>query len=293
MKQICIMFGNCALSGVRDFLKYSTFYDKYEFHQYFNWELIQSDELKIPIQIIKQADLVIYQPLSDVEGCYSTNKSNPNSFFNLLKPDCITISLPRIHNNALFPIFFKKRNAIDIYGKINNTVNSIEEVVYLYDNNKIDFDFENRLKRNYEISLSKETDCDIKIADFIYNNIGKQKLFLTHDHPSTVTINEITKHLCDILDIEYDFTTVSNLGENIIGYEDSVYHRKNNQYPISRYAIDHYNFEYIKTEDADADSFYRKMTVLSYIYSQPLTNTSVEIANKVRNSVLFESYANK
>ena len=106
MKKICIIFGNCQCSGVREFLKYSEFYSIYELHQFANWELIENNG-SLPINLLTNADLIIYQQLSDIHGCYSTNANNSNSFFKLLKPGCIKISFQRIHNNAIFPIFRK------------------------------------------------------------------------------------------------------------------------------------------------------------------------------------------
>jgi glutaredoxin-related protein len=77
----CILFGNCHCSGVKKFLEYSDFFQQYEVQQFANWELIKDEKnMVIPIHLIKDADLVIYQPLSDVYDCYSTNKQNPDSF---------------------------------------------------------------------------------------------------------------------------------------------------------------------------------------------------------------------
>lgn len=104
---ICIAFGNCQCAGIRDMLKYSNFFEQYEWYQYANWEMLMNGSC-IPVDILKKADLVIYQPLSDVHNCYSTNKNNPSSFMKLLKESCKLISFPRIHNNAIFPIVHKK-----------------------------------------------------------------------------------------------------------------------------------------------------------------------------------------
>ena len=268
MKKQCIVFGNCILSGIREFLKYSNFYDIYDIHQFANWELIKSDTLAIPIKLLQEADLVIYQPLSDVNGCYSTNRNNPESFFNLLRPDCMTISFPRTHNNAVFPIFRKHRNSNEIYGYFNNNVNSVDELLYLYDNNKLDYDFENRNSQNYQISKQKEENCDIKIADFIFDNLHAHKMFLTHDHPTTIVMNEITNEICKILDLEYQYHIVRNLDENVIGYQDSVYWREDRQYPISRYAIDFYKFQYVVEEHPDANEFYKYNTVQYFLHNK-------------------------
>ena len=55
MSQTCIIFGNCQCSGVKKFLEYSNFYEKYTIHQYANWELIKDDKMLIPIQQLENA----------------------------------------------------------------------------------------------------------------------------------------------------------------------------------------------------------------------------------------------
>jgi len=261
MKQ-CIAFGNCQVGVLKLYLsELSPFFEEYEFHAYANWELIQNNTMAIPIHKLKEADLVIYQPLGDEHGCYSTNKKSPDSFFNLLKPSCQTISFPRIHNNALWPVFLKHSQRGDMYGTIKNSVNSVDELIHLYHANRLDYDFLNRLNRNYTIGKEKEEETDVKIVDFIYDNLRTHKMFLTHDHPTSIVFNNIANQICDILDIPYDYKKGLTFDENIWGLPDSVYKHKNNQYPISRYSINSLGLQYKTEEDSVADSFYKEETI--------------------------------
>jgi len=264
-KKSCIIFGNCQGHAIKNYLEFSDFYETYDAKSYANWELLSTYKMCIPIHDIKNADLVIYQPLSDVHDCYSTNKNNPASFFNLLQDSCTTISFPRIHNNAIFPVFHKKKNHPNIYGRFTNPVSCVEELVYLYDNNLLDYDFTKRMEENYTISKKKEEECDVKIIDYILQNIHKQKMFLTHDHPASCVFNQITKQICDILGVNYKFDHVEKMDENWIGLPDSVYNRGDNQYPISRYAMRHFGFEYVTGEHPDADHFYKQITIQKFL----------------------------
>jgi hypothetical protein len=263
----CIIFGNCQCSGVRKFLEFSNFYEQYEIQQFANWQLIKDGKMNIPIHLLRNADYVIFQPLSDVYNCYSTNKSNPESFFHLLNETCNVVSFPRIHNNAIFPLFHKTIRKDFFYGKYNNSISSIDELIYLYDNNMIDFDFDNRMQNNYSISKSKEENCDIKLADFIYSNFHNEKLFLTQDHPTSSVFNYLTNKICDHMDLEYNFEKGYSITENVTGMEDSVYQRSDCQYPISRYSISHFNFRYIAKEHDDANIFY-KNNLIHYFTEQ-------------------------
>jgi hypothetical protein len=263
MKKICVFFGNCQCHVLRKLLHFSNFFEIYDTYTCANWELLY-DPKRLPTEMMQKADLIIYQPLSDVHGCYSTNIHNENSFMKLIKPDCKTISFPRLHNNALFPIFKKKRELTIYYGKINNLFENKKELIELYNQDQIDFDFENRMKQNILISREKEKDCDVKIIDFIIENIKKHKLFLTQDHPTSFVMNEITKQICNILTIKYDHEKASLESENVIGLPDSVYNRSSNQYPISRYAMKYFEFEYIDKEDDDANDFYLQQLLNYY-----------------------------
>jgi hypothetical protein len=256
----CLLIGNCQMSGIQECLKHTHFFKEYEVSQYANWELLKSNE-RIPLLTLKNADLVIYQPLSDVHGCHSTNLHNPESFMHLLKEDCITVSFPRIHNNALFPIFHKNNSMIPMYGCVKNKIDNVEQLVDLYVHNRIDFGFEERMLQNHKISLEKERDTDIKIADFIQSNVSKKKLFLTQDHPTSAVFQEVTRQLCDRLEI--DFPDV-DMVENKTLLQDSVYRRPDHQYPISRYAIQHFGFKYITQEHPEADLFYARNLVDYY-----------------------------
>ena len=263
-KKTCIIFGNCQGGAVKQFLDFSNFYHIYNVNVYANWEMITNNE-SIPIRYLQSADLVIYQPLTDVHNCYSTNKNNPESFFNILKDNCNTVAFPRIHNNAVFPIFKKRKHGNEIYGRIKNKVSCMDELMYLYDNNLIDYDFTNRMLENYEISKKKEVDCEVKIIDFITKNIHKEKLFLTQDHPTSFVFSEVTRQICDILDLDYNIEKGNSCPENMVGLPDSVYDRQDKQYPISRYAIDHFGFEYTKTEHPDANNFYKYNTIKYFL----------------------------
>ena len=52
--------------------------------------------------------------------------------------------------------------------------------------------------------------------------------------------------------------------ENISALKDSVYYRSDCQYPISRYAIKHFGFQYVTNEHKDANEFYKNV-LLDYI----------------------------
>ena len=58
----------------------------------------------------------------------------------------------------------------------------IDEILSLYDEDKIDFYFEERMNICMRSLREKEKDCDIKVTDFILNNFKDKRLFITQNH---------------------------------------------------------------------------------------------------------------
>ena len=253
-KKRAVFIGNCQVSGIRKILKHTDFYEKYTVEEFANWQMIASHSAP-PTKSLACADLVIYQPLSDVHGCFSTNPKNPDNMLEVCKPDVTTISMPRIHNNSLWPIF--RKNHLNIYyGGNNFTDKPIQELLHLYDSGQLDFGFEERYIKNKCISVEKERDTDVKVVDFIDDNITKKRMFLTHDHPTTDVFIHCTMQVCDILDIE--FPRELALDDNATGTVDSVYKRPSCRYPGSTYANRYFGFEWDTGVD---DLFYRDVLI--------------------------------
>ena len=254
MKKTAVLIGNCQVTGILEVLKYTDFYDKYTAEKFANWQMIESRSAP-PTKSLASADLVIYQPLSDVHGCFSTNPSNPNNMLKVCKPDATIISMPRIHNNAMWPIF--RKNHLNIYYGGNNFADKpIQELLYLYDLGQLDFGFEERYIKNKCISNEKERDTDVKVFEYIDENKRNKRMFLTQDHPTTDVFIHCTRQVCDILDIDFPKELV--LEDNVTGLPDSVYRNPSCRYPGSTYANRHFGFEWDSGVD---DLFYRNVLI--------------------------------
>lgn len=78
-----------------------------------------------------------------------------------------------------------------MYG-VNEQMMSLPKVdlLNLYDTNQLDFEFDKRFTANYRVGKEKEFGlCDVKIVDWIYENIHKHKMFLTQDHPTSIVFS--------------------------------------------------------------------------------------------------------
>jgi hypothetical protein len=266
MKPTAIFIGNCQCTGIQELLKFTNFFNKYNvLKQYANWELIK-DNQSPPLEAIKNADLIIYQPLSDVYGCYSTNINNQESMFNHVKDTAQLISFPRIHNNSLWPIFHKNSSHNIYYGDdfydyyYNKGISSKGDFLDLYNSGQLDFRFEERFARNIDISRKKEENTLIKVADFIVNNVKSHQLFLTQDHVTSRVFHYCALKICDLLDLSFnDSFDIDSIDINHTRSPDSVYGSTNMMYPTSEYSTKYFGYQWSTPDIHSGHKFYENI----------------------------------
>lgn len=241
-----VYYSNCQFRGIDYFLK-KIYHDIKTFH-ISNYELITNQKV-IPVDIIKNADVFIYQPIDKKHGIYSTNSDIENNIMSYLHPKCKTISFPYIYNSALWiliPPAIIDSN-IGGYGKKSEYINSysidkfrlegysLEQILKLFSQNQIDFDYENRFNKSIETLKKKEELCDVKISEFIVQNIRKHRLFLTQNHPTTCVFVHCVNQILSLLDTNYKYDEFA--------YPDNVVELPG-EWPHTSYDIAYWNFEY-------------------------------------------------
>ena len=173
------------------------------------------------------------------------------------------ISFPRIHNNSLWPIFHKNSRHDIYYGNdfydyyYNNGISKKSDFLNLYDSGLLDFKFEERFKKNIEISRNKEENTDIKVVDYIINNIKDYQLFLTQDHATSRVFYHLANEVCELLDLSFnEGFSIDSIDINHTRSPDSVYNSTTMMYPDSDYSINHFGFKWCKNTNT---SFYRNI----------------------------------
>lgn len=245
MKKL-VFYTNCQCSGLDYFIQKDI--NNIETTHIENYRLIKNKN-QIPIDILKQADIFIYQPIDKKHGIYSTDTSVENNILSYLSPNCTIISFPYIYNSSLW-ILIPPANIdgyIGNYLDIDKYINresieklkvkgySLNEVIELYSNGLIDFDYENRFNKSIEILKEKEEMCDIKISEFIEKNIRKHKLFLTQNHPTTCVFVHCVNQILSILGHNHKYDEFA-YPENICNLPG--------EWPHTSYDCKYWNFEY-------------------------------------------------
>ena len=246
-----VYYANCQFRGLNFFLQKCLSMESFHIE---NYSLIK-EKKKIPYSLLRNADIFIYQPIDKRHGLYSTDKSIKNNIMSHLQSKCITISFPYIYNSSLWILIPQPSSGtgVDKYigdfsnfksnpiGKLKYAGYSLDEVLEMYTKGDIDFDYEKKSNETFEILRQKEKNCDVKVADYIRNNIQKHKLFFTQNHPTTRVFIHCVNQILSILSIDtkYDEETypeqwpwkVPGLGSKL-------------EYPHTSYDVKYWNFQY-------------------------------------------------
>jgi len=268
MKNI-VIYANCQGIGISHFLKKSI-------HIFKNYNInhIRIDDLvfkknTINYKLLKRADILIYQHLDDKHG----EDISTNTILKILKSKCKTISFPYIYNNSFYPVkgplvikdshrckpchvIFDNSEAItDLIDK-KYTLN---EILKLYLENKINFNYQKRWDYTNNILQQKEKICDIKILDFIKKNFSKQRLFLLENHPTSIIFINIVNQILQKINMspinlsDYKIND-ANLSGGLIPLDDS-----SNKFFNYEFDIKENNLEYYKQIITNIYNHYKKI----------------------------------
>jgi len=196
MKNI-VIYSNCQSNGIRSCLSYVI---DSNFYEIANYDYIQNKK-ELPIEILKNADVFIYQPTKAKHGIYSTDPEVKGNICSHLNPKCIKIAFPYIYNHAFWPFVpedghYKGGEPIT---KLKKGGHSLEKITKMFLNGEIDFEYNKRFNKCMDILREHEKLCDVKVSDFIDKNARNVKLFLTQNHPTTIVFIHCANQILKIL----------------------------------------------------------------------------------------------
>jgi hypothetical protein len=222
---------------------------------------------ELPIDILNNADVFIYQPINNKYGKYSTDTNIEDNILKYLKQDCIKISFPYIYFSCLFPLYFAN-SAAQIDGGDSYDISKIvnrdiilelkkkytnEEIILLYNSQEIDFNFKDNYENTIERIKDTEKNCNIIITNlFTLDNIKKQKLMHTNNHPTNYVLKYITNEVLKILQLPtFDFEEFNTEILSELSY--------------SIYSYNYYKFDWLKESDCNETIF---KNMLQYILDE-------------------------
>jgi len=263
----CVLYGNCQgeylMKILKKSLNFTTIYKKIEYVA--NYKLIEKKKLKyknfklLPSNI-SNADLFIYQPVNNYHDELATN----HIINNVLKKECKVISFPYIYNSAI-SIFDKKGDYKNIFINLLKNGHSLENVLIKFKNLEIDFNFKNRFTNTMNILKERESDLDIKVHQYILDNFGKKKLFISEPHPTIHIYYQCIIQIFKILNLTNDlsFELTSSVLDSERAYKLHFgLIEKNSKTP---YEINFYKLEWKKFPDTNWFEFYSEKIKKIYL----------------------------
>jgi len=256
MKHITI-YSTCQGEGIRHYLQ--RYFPNDIISVIRNYQLVlyrYEHEINNFRQLLQTTNIFIYQEMPVKWGIYSTDLSVENNILSYLPNDCIKISISYVFADWYWAIgkslfrdltanFDKIDNETETFIKYYNKEVildmkykdhfSIDTILQLYDDNKINFNHKERMDRGINILKIKEKSCDIKISDFILKNYTKHHLFIIPNHPTHIILKEMAKQILERLNIDHsNFDTLTENDNYYLG-GDAVFSKYDKQY---------FNFEF-------------------------------------------------
>jgi hypothetical protein len=211
MKKKVVTYANCQANNVvRILAKHPVLSQEYDFENATilgNFGLMH-DQKPIPYDAIESADLFIYQPTDAKHGIYGTP-----DILTHVKPECKRISFPYVYNYAFWEVLvfsdgdYAVGHSAMRYAHLNHKpITRLKEQGYSFDQvsqmiveEKVDWEFAKRYRDTQDILRQKESECDVKVADFIDANYKDNILFYTQNHISLIVLKHIANQVVTIL----------------------------------------------------------------------------------------------
>lgn len=225
-----------------------------------NYDLIRNKK-DLPFNLLKNADILIYQPISDRYGVYSSK-----NILKHIKSDCIKISFPYLFINCLFPLCFTGIASSLEGGSImddNSILNSniikdlkkkykTDEIIKMYYAQEINFNFKKNYENNINRIKEKEKDCNIKLSYlFTLENISKVKLMNSYQHPTNYVYRYIFLEIVKILNLPK--TRIPEFKGEITPHSKTSY---------GIYSKKFYNLTWLKDEDLKDDCYINLIKII-------------------------------
>ncbi len=222
MKKTCIIYANCQGRLLENYLSKSfTFNQQYSIKR-FPVHILMAQGTTAPSQVLKQADLFIYQEVKEIHGIHSSKH-----LLQKLPANCQRISFPSMYFTGYFPQYCKNpvnkaypnypagiipHGDSNIISMLNQGKSRSEIIKSISDPDFYTQEFLlNNLQNTLAELIQREHNLSIKISEFIKDNYQHYYLFHTHNHPSNIlgiyVVNQILKllgisHLGDPLSFE-------------------------------------------------------------------------------------------
>lgn len=196
-RKLCLIYANCQGKALGHFLyKSPCFQADYQIEFLPNYLLIQ-EQKEISTDLLKRAELFIYQPVRDEHGIYSTHH-----LVSHLRDTCPRLSFPYFYSDALWPLFRDGKRIVNA-SSITDLLDagaSVGDIALQFLRLQIDFRFEQRFQNSLRILAEKESATTVKVTPYILEHLKTERLFLTYNHPASGLMIHCANQMLSMLD---------------------------------------------------------------------------------------------
>ena len=220
-------YGNCQLDNICSQLNASEkFNNLYEYVPVKAVYLLQKNDLTNIKKAFSDIDVLFYQGVG--QNFKNGSEFSSDNILTYLKKDCKKILISSLFFNVYFPdfheIIIKDRGVLTtpLMGSfhdlniLNAYVNNISssEFANIYTNkNYYDKKYCQKLLLDSYKSLQErenKNNVDIRISDFIHENLNKQKLFNCSNHPKPPVIQYVIDNILHQLDLHFEIKAIKS-----------------------------------------------------------------------------------
>lgn len=240
--KMVMLHGNCHLDVVENYLLSSSeFASKYWIYPY--KRVCDMGDIRRFEKAISLTDVWVYQPIRPENSiCYEVSDEYTHP---LLKKDVVKISVPNYYhmgkilfpqtaiNNPHNPPLSEGRDGNGMFPRSDKVIDrwvadhpdglEFDELVeYCLSDDAID---ESEIKENSrflsEKILEKDRDCDVKVSQYILDNLAKEQMFYDLGHPTNAVLKKIAQGVLSALGVE-DTKEIS-CTDRLCYHEDPIY----------------------------------------------------------------------
>lgn len=210
-----VAFGNCQAEGLQRVLRIGLPGDD-EVSYYSNnprtGNMVEPETL---LDAVRQADLIVFQPLRREYGALSEDSIREAS-----RQTGAALAFPYIFNSGMAGLCWapkaRRRPTGRVFGEeaivdLLRDGRSVDDVVEAYVGGEIDFELRRRFDRSLKVMRRRESSTEIKLCDYVERNYQTRKQFIGHNHPTTDLLVEVCRQIHSHTDLPIDMDALHGI----------------------------------------------------------------------------------
>jgi|GEM_PF-1983672 len=286
MKNITI-FANCQGEAIVKFLKIGLPQNEWQI-EYFsnNAKAGKMKAARVIIEGIKKSDILIYQPLGENHG-----ELSDQAIKQIVREGASCVSFPYIFNSGTYSMDRNPHHPKSSYGIVYGEeyliplLKSINysRVIELYQNGLINFDLNNRFQVCIDELKRRELRTHIKLAEFILMHYKNYKLFVTHNHPTTIIFLEICSQIKKLLNVPFSDSSIDKTQENWANLPLG-------EVPISPYDVEVHGYRFTYDKDWFSKGAKLISLIANHVYAEKIKDVIARLDNLIHAAQYHEAH---